>query len=79
MRTVHKHLVVIGRLHGDDADRAATYANATVVQARQAFTNELRADAGIREDDVVAGYEFTHVYINHVLTSERFITINEEN
>lgn len=73
----HNHIVIVGRMHGDDEDHARDYQHATIAQARQAFINEVRADERIHEEDVVAGYEFTEVYINLVLTSESPINIEE--
>ena len=79
MAEYHNYIVIIGRAHGDDEDHARDYQHATVPDARQAFINEVRADEGIPEDDVVKGYEYTKVYITHVLTSQSPITVNEEN
>lgn len=74
----HNYIVVIGRAHGDDEDHARNYGDMTIVQARQAFINDVRADGGIPEVDVVKGYEYTNVYITHVLTSQSPINVNEE-
>ena len=73
----HSYIAVIGRLHGDDEASICFYENMTTAEASHAFTLELRRDAGVLEADVVACYEYTNVYINHVLTSTA--PINKEN
>ena len=65
----HNHILVVGRLHGDDESSYGVYADMTKAQARQAFTNQLRRDNDIREADVIAGYEHTNVYIEFVVMS----------
>jgi hypothetical protein len=64
-------------MHGDDEDHARDYEMRTVPEARQCFINEVRAEEGVPEADVVAEYEYTNVYITHVLTSTSPITIEE--
>ena len=71
------YIAVIGRLHGDDDDHPRLYEHTTVSAARQAFINDVRRDEGIKEADVVAGYECTNVYIGYVLTSDSPINIEE--
>lgn len=75
MATYYNYIVVIGRAHGDDEDHARTYGDMTEVQARQAFINDVRRDEGIPEVDVVAGYEYTNVYITHFITSQSPINV----
>lgn len=67
----HNYIAIIGRMHGDDEDQdqVRMYVHMTVVDARQLFINELRRDEQVPEADVVAEYEYTNVYITHVLTS----------
>lgn len=67
--TTRNFIAVIGRMHGDDEDQCRLYEGLTVAQARQQFINELRRDDNIPEADVVAEYEYTNVYITHVLSS----------
>lgn len=74
----HNYIVIIGRAHGDDEDHARNYGDMPIVEARQAFINDVRRDEGIPEDDIVAGYEYTNVYITQVLTSQSPINVNEE-
>ena len=76
--TYYNYIVIIGRMHGDDEDHARDYQHATVENARQAFINEVRADEQVPEADVVAGYEYTNVYIRHVLTSESPINVESD-
>jgi hypothetical protein len=75
MASYHNYIVIIGRAHGDDEDHARTYGDMTEVQARQAFINDVRRDEGIPEVDVVAGYEYTNVYITHFITSQSPINV----
>lgn len=78
LSTYHNYIVIIGRAHGDDEDHARAYEHMTEVDARQAFINDVRHDDGIPEVDVVAGYEYTNVYIRHVLTSESPINVESD-
>jgi hypothetical protein len=73
----HNYIVIIGRMSGDDADHAREYQHTTVAAARQLFINDVRGEERISEADIEADYEYTQVYINHVLTSESPININE--
>ena len=75
MATHHNYIVIIGRLNGDDEDHARDYQHTTIVNARAAFISEVRDDDRIPEADIAADCEYTHVYINHVLTSESPINI----
>lgn len=68
-------IVVIGRMHGDDEDHARQYGDMTVVEARERFISEVREDEGISAEDIAAGYEYTNVYITHVLTSQSPINV----
>jgi len=77
MATYHNYIAVIGRLHGEDEDTVIFYAHMPTDAAAAAFTEYLRSDAGVLEEDIAAGYEHTNVYINHVLTSTA--PINKEN
>ncbi len=63
------YYAVIGRLHDDDEDTCWLYQCDTVAEARQQFINEIRRDNDIPEADVVAGWEYTNVYITNVLSS----------
>jgi hypothetical protein len=54
MTIYHNYVVVIGRMHGDDEDHARDYEMRTVPEARQCFINEVRAEEGVPEADVVA-------------------------
>lgn len=65
----HNHILVVGRLHDDDESSYGVYADMTKVEARQAFINQLRRDNDIPEVDVIAGYEYTNVYIEFVVMS----------
>jgi hypothetical protein len=77
MSTHHNYIMIIGRLNGDDEDHPRDYQHTTVADARQAFINELRRDEQVPEADVIAEYEYTNVYITHVLTSASPINIQE--
>jgi len=79
MAVYHNYIVIIGRAHGDDEDHARDYEHTTEVDARQAFINDVRRDQDTPEADVVAGYEYTNVYITHVLTSTSPTNVNTEN
>lgn len=68
--TYHNYIAIVGRMHGDDEDQVRMYGHMTVVDARQMFINDLREDDQVPEADVVAEYEYTNVYITHVLTSD---------
>ena len=70
--TTKNFLAVVGRLHGDDEDQCVLFSNMTVIEARQAFINEMREEA-----DTVAGYETANVYITHVLHSRDEIVLEE--
>lgn len=74
----HNYIVVVGRMHGDDEDHAREYEHMTVPEARQRFINEVRADEGVPEEDVVKEYEYTNVYIRHVMTSQSPINVESE-
>lgn len=65
----HNHILVVGRLHGDDDSSYGVYTDMTKAEARQAFVNQLRRDNDIREADVIAGYECANVYIEFVVMS----------
>lgn len=65
----HNHILVVGRLHDDDESSYGVYADMTKVEARQAFIDQLRRDNDIPEVDVIAGYEYTNVYIEFVVMS----------
>lgn len=66
----HNYVAVVGRLNGDDEDRVEMYTQVTYTQAIHAFETQVRQDEDIPEADVVAGYTYTEVYVNHVLVSE---------
>lgn len=76
MATYHNYIVIIERAHGDDEDHARDYKYMTEADARQAFINDVRRDEGIPEVDVVAGYEYTNVYITHFITSQSPINVD---
>lgn len=65
----HNHILVVGRLHGDDECTYSRYEGMTKAKARQAFINQLRRDNDIREADVIAGYECANVYVEFVVMS----------
>lgn len=75
---VQNFITVIGRIHDGDDQDVIHYKNRTVAQACHQFRVDVRHDQGIRETDVVAGYEFTNVYIEHVLVSDSPITWHME-
>jgi len=70
----HPYIAIIGRMHSDDESHVRTYENMTEPQARHQFELDCRHDADIMEVDLVAGYEFTNVYINSMLASASPIT-----
>jgi len=72
------YITVIGRIHDGDEQYALHYTNKTVGQAQNQFRVDVRHDQDIMEADVVAGYEFTNVYIDHVLVSDSKITCYPE-
>lgn len=75
LSTYHNYSVIIGRAHGDEEDHARNYGDMTEVDARQAFINDVRRNEDIPEADVVAGYEYTNVYITHFITSQSPINV----
>lgn len=75
---VQNFITVIGRIHDGDDQYVFHYKNMTLAQACHQFRVDVRHDQDIMEVDVVAGYEFTNVYIDHVLVSDSKITCYPE-
>lgn len=72
----HSHILIIGRIHDGDEPYIAHYRDMTESQARTQFTNEVRRDSDVPEADVVAGYEYTNVYIEYLATSDSPIELH---
>jgi len=63
---VHPHIVVVGRMNGDDEDRAKTYTNLTAGQARHQFKSDVRKEEGIAESNAD---DHCRVYVNNIFAS----------
>lgn len=72
--TIHKHLAVIGRPHGNDEDDVMFYENMSLEQASKVFVEDMNA---IVQDIHSALPEA--VYVNYILVSGSPITIAEHN
>lgn len=69
------HFAITGRLHGDDEDHCRIFECDTVVEARQAFIDEVRISGNITPEDVESGEEYANVYITTVLRSSSPIEV----
>jgi len=73
---IHAYIAVVGRMNGDDEDRAKVYANMTTSQARRQFADDVFKEDGFSlpvpegADEFLQNFE---VYINHVFTSSTLI------
>ncbi len=78
MAIYHNHIVVIGRMHGDDEDHSRVYEHTTVEIARQQFINDVCQDNKVSATEIASGEEWTNVYIRHVIMSPAPMIVESE-